>query len=102
MRNKMLALVLLLPMSLASGDDLKDPTRPPALAGGRARLAGSTTMVVTAIFISGERRIAIVNDEPVRVGDRIGSHQILEISAAGVSYSSAGRTVFARLVGHAD
>jgi hypothetical protein len=101
MRNKIIALALLLPMSLACGDDLKDPTRPPASAGSSPKLAVSA-LVVTAIFISGERHIAIVNDEPVSVGDRIGSHQILEISAAGVRYSSAGRTVFARLVGHAD
>jgi hypothetical protein len=102
MRQQIIALTLLIPVSLASGDDLKDPTRPPVVAGANSRIAVSTAMVVTAIFMSGERRIAVVNDEPVRVGDFIGSHQILEINAAGVRYSSGGRSVFARLVGHAD
>ena len=55
---------------------------------------------ISAIFISGSRRVAIFNDQPVQVGDRVGAFRIEEITVNGVRYSAAGHSAFAPLAGH--
>jgi hypothetical protein len=99
MRQAALPIICLLTLGLARGEELKDPTRPPDALTGDTRRASAPALVVTAVFLSSERRVAIVNDRPVRVGDHIGVHVILEINADGVRYSSARGPAFARLAG---
>ena len=80
--------------------DLKDPTRPPAAQAPAGHPAAAAPLPrVTAIFVSTERRVAIFNDQPVRVGDSVGKYRIDAISAEGVRYSSEGHSAFAALGG---
>jgi len=84
--------------SLSHADTLVDPTRPPITVhkSGPAREVESDVRV-TAIFQSGERRVAVLNGQVVTAGDRVGAVTIQEINADGVRYVRAGRVEFARL-----
>lgn len=74
-----LALILcLLAVSLKSpGESLRDPTRP-YTATPPARHA-DTRFIVSAIFVSGERRIAIVNGQKIKAGDTIDGATVIEV-----------------------
>jgi len=52
---------------------------------------------VSAIFFSGERRVAVFDGHVVKAGDRLGDITIREINADGVRYLRAGQIEFARL-----
>jgi hypothetical protein len=58
--------------------------------------------VVSAIFISGSRRVAVFNDQPVHEGDSVGAYRIETITATGVHYRSAGQLAFAALAAASD
>jgi len=91
-----MAFVLLAPLSHA--DPLIDPTRPPVTVhkSGPVNLA-EPVVHVTAIFSSGERRVAVLDGQVVKVGDRVGVVTVQEITPDGVRYLRAGRVEFARL-----
>jgi hypothetical protein len=86
----------------AHGADLKDPTKPPAAAAPSAIRSAPVLPVVSAVFISSFRQVAIFNDQPVRVGDHVGAFRIDEINPNGVRYSAAGHSAFAPLAGRTD
>lgn len=94
--NRYLATLLLsMTARTAMADRLVDPTQP---ASSRPATNGESLSVrLEAILQSGERRIAIVNGQIVRAGDRIGAIQILQVNESSVSYSQAGETHLARL-----
>ena len=97
LNNRYLATLLLsMTAKAAVADRLVDPTQP---AHTRPADSGETlpAIRVEAILQSGERRLAIVNGQVVRAGDRVGSIQILEVNADGVRYSRGGQTNVARL-----
>ena len=82
----------------ASGEELRDPTRPPtAIIAGKH--AEERKPQVSAVFLSDTRRIAIFNAQPVRAGDTVGIYHIDEVGAHGVRYSESGRSDFAPLAG---
>ncbi len=103
---------VLLPMCLvaaallgaaAIASDLKDPTRPPApIAPAKHREQHQSLPVVSAIFISATRRVAVFNDQPVHEGDSVGVYRIETITATGVHYLSAGQPAFAALATAGD
>ena len=96
----LLAAATILCAAAAAGADLKDPTRPPAPPAASAHPAPKAPLPrVTAIFVSDERRVAIFNAQPVRVGDSVGKYRIEAILADGVRYSSDGHSAFAALGG---
>jgi hypothetical protein len=80
----------------ASGEELRDPTRPPTPVI-TAKHAEERKPQVSAVFMSNTRRIAIFNSQPVRAGDRVGIYHIDEVEAHGVRYSASGRSQFAPL-----
>ena len=82
----------------ASGEELRDPTRPPT-AIITAKHAEEHKPQVSAVFVSNTRRIAIFNAQPVRAGDTVGIYHIDEVGAHGVRYSESGRSDFAPLAG---
>lgn len=83
--------------------DLKDPTRPPeVIAPAKHQEAHVALPVVSAIFISGSRRVAVFNDQPVHEGDSIGAYRIETITATGVHYRSAGQLAYAALATASD
>jgi len=91
-------LLMCLVAAPAFADGLKDPTRPPAVVAPATHAALRPALPrVSAIFMADDRRVAIFEDQPVRVGDRVGLYRIDDISATGVRYSTAGRSAFAAL-----
>jgi MSHA biogenesis protein MshK len=93
------ALLSLACSTAAIAADLVDPTRPPVVA---RKVTGTAPVVdalprVTAIFQSGERRVAVFEGQVVKAGDRVGDVFIESISVDGVRYRRAGRVEFARL-----
>jgi hypothetical protein len=93
-------LVALVFSPLTNCEELKDPTRPPViLVPGKHGEEHKALPHVTAIFLSGTRRIAIFNSQPVHAGDSVGGYHIDEIAAEGVRYSMSGHSGFAPLHG---
>jgi len=82
----------------ATAADLRDPTRPPeVVVPAKHHEQHLSLPIVSAIFISGSRRVAIFNEQPVHEGDSVGAYHIETITASGVHYRSAGQLVFAAL-----
>jgi hypothetical protein len=85
-------------LQIAYADSLYDPTRPPWVtrnATGSKEVALAAR--VTAIFQSGDRRVAVFDGQVVKAGDRVGDVAIEAILPDGVRYRRAGRVEFARL-----
>lgn len=79
-----------LSLSLALGSTTvhaySDPTRPP---NAEAPAAISTTESVssfnlTAVFISPNQRLAIINDQAIKLGDKIGQYTVTTIDTNAV------------------
>ena len=82
------AVVLLAPLLVHGADILRDPTRPfsvPALAA-----SSHATFVVSAIFISADRRVAIVNGLRVTEGDEVDGAIVVKIQADGLRLNLGG------------
>lgn len=85
--------------TVVADDGLRDPTRPddhvaPPAATERAPAA---RYVVSAIFYSADRRVAVVNGRAVSVGDRIGGARVRAIGRDSLTLAVGDRTVTARL-----
>jgi MSHA biogenesis protein MshK len=92
-------LALVIGISYAKADTLIDPTRPanaPTKSGPVVRVVEPTSRL-TAIFQSGDRRVAVLDGRVVKNGDRIGELVIQEILPDSVRYVRAGRVETARL-----
>lgn len=85
----LLPLVAILALAAAQADPLRDPTRPPQVAGARAKVEEAVP-VLTAVFSAGERHSAIVNGRLVKAGDVVGAYLIEDVLADGVRYRHAG------------
>ncbi len=83
----------------ATDDGLRDPTRPDAAGAppAEARRAPATRYVVSAIFYSAERRVAVVNGQAVSAGDRVGAARVRAIGQDWLTLDVGGRTITARL-----
>jgi len=88
--SRCFALALMLVWSLAGADALRDPTRPPMPQAGPGAVVHEPLPAVTALFISGETRTAIVDGHLVRAGDSIGDGKIEAVSANGVIWRRRG------------
>jgi hypothetical protein len=89
--NKNCTLALLLTgaaitATAAASDEMRDPMRPPSATAPvvDGQRSNRVPTRVTALFISGERRTAIVDGRVVRTGDRAGLCQVEEILDDGV------------------
>lgn len=80
----------------ASGAELLgDPTRPyfePPVGASQ-----TTFLKVSAIFISKDRRVAIVNGQRVVVGDQIGGASVVEILSDKLRFDFQGKEITAGL-----
>jgi hypothetical protein len=83
----MILVVTLAP--LASADEMRDPTRPPAAAHHEAG-PSEPAPVLSAIMGSGPDRIAIFNGQVVRSGGTVGTYVIQTVFEDGVRYRHAG------------
>ena len=92
------ALLSLMWVAGAQAETLVDPTRP-AFAAPSKQTASQPVMEsrVSAIFLSGDRRVAVFDGRVVKAGDRVGDAVIQEVLADGVRYARGGRVEVARL-----
>ncbi|MBT8422564.1 MAG: general secretion pathway protein GspB, partial [Gammaproteobacteria bacterium] len=74
--------------------ELQDPTQPSYVVAGEEMEVNAGALRVSAIFISGERRIAIVNGRRLRVGDVLDGVSVSRIEQDRVSFVR-GEEVFA-------
>ncbi len=75
-----------------SAEALNDPMRPPVtLSKGNTMQKRVTGYELSSIFISSNRRAAIINGRNVNVGDRVNRAKVLEIEATEVVISIAGK-----------
>jgi len=88
-----------LPWSGARAESLSDPMRPATVRAPVTPTARSTdkNARVTAIFISDDRRVAVLDGVVVREGDRIGELVVEEIGSDSVRYQRLGRSEIAKL-----
>jgi len=97
-RQSCLLIVLAIGIAYAKADTLIDPTRPASAPTKSAVVrAAEPVSQLTAIFKSGDRRVAVLDGRVVKDGDHIGDIVIQEISADRVRYTRAGRVEIARL-----
>lgn len=87
-----LLVVLLAAVTPANSAELRDPTRP-TFVGQAADNDGPVAAIsVTAVFISGERRIAVVNGQRLRVGQSVGGAVVRAINPNNVTFERDGRS----------
>lgn len=71
----------------AWGGDLPDPTRPPAAlytAPGSSAHAAPSGPVLQSVFISGKNKLAIINGQTLKLGDKLGEAQLVKIAETEV------------------
>jgi hypothetical protein len=108
-----ITLPILLPiLSLSTGlraAELIDPTRPPAYAMQKFRQAKwatlpkvaspktvqkkETVLRLSSILISSNRKIAIIDDQMLSVGDKIGGARLISITRDSVRLVRKGKTI---------
>lgn len=74
---------------------LRDPTRP--YSAQPLTPVRAAPFSVTAIFVSNERRVAVVNGKRVVEGDQIAGATVIEILADGLRLDLNGKVITARL-----
>jgi len=86
-----LFLLVLINTSYASGEEvLRDPTIPLGMYFSESQ---RLQLSLQAVIIRGGRKEAIVNDQKVREGDRLGRATIVEISAGQLVYEMDNKFV---------
>jgi MSHA biogenesis protein MshK len=84
----------------APGQGIADPMRPPNVVAGRdnEELEPPANQVQSVLIARG-RKVAIVNGQTVRVGDKLGEAVVKSISESGVVLQFADRTETLKLLG---
>jgi hypothetical protein len=79
-------LLLFAGASAFAAEELFDPTRPPLYMEQPVfDSADPDGLVLSAILISEERQIAVINGQPVRKGDRVAGSRVVAIRPWGVT-----------------
>jgi len=82
----------------AQGDELlRDPTRPPQVREKAKQRAAP--FAVSAIFVAGERRVAVVNGQIAGVGDEVAGASVTNITPNAVTLRYRGKPLRVRLPG---
>jgi hypothetical protein len=90
----LLVLLALLPVPTFA-DEMRDPMRPDAGgSGGGVQRAAGARWVVTGILISPERRLAMINNRLIGVGEKVDGARIRSIRGNGVELDVGGRLIF--------
>ena len=85
-----IAFALMLICAPGFADGLRDPMRPPAPAATPGAVIHDSLPAVSAIFVAGDARVAVVSGRLVRAGDEIGDGKIEAVSADGVIWRRRG------------
>jgi MSHA biogenesis protein MshK len=86
------ALLVLSP--IVSADEVRDPMRPPFIGGGDVQRILGERWVVTGILISPGRRLAMINDRLIGVGEKVDGARVKTIRGNGVELDVNGRLIF--------
>ncbi len=97
MKYCLLLLLFLLPMYSAAEPVFRDPTQPLVLPDKTSEKTQGP-LALQAIFISSNRRIAIINDELLKIGDEIQAQRLIAIESNFVILDNAGEKVVLYLV----
>ena len=95
MRILLHAAFILLLSAPASSADWVDPTRPDTYYAPVASAAPA--YILSAIFRSGDRQIAVVNGRSLAVGDRLGRAKLVRIDADRITLELDGRSIVRKL-----
>lgn len=87
------------PRAEAGGPPLTDPTRPPGPAHVDAGQPAHRPLEVSAVFLFGDRSVALVNGRLVGAGERLGSIKIEAVLADGIRYRIESGPLLTQLVG---
>jgi MSHA biogenesis protein MshK len=104
-RELLLAVVLILPAAYPVAADTTpfDPTAPTDPGVYRGQDNGwSGGWTLSSTLVGPERRIAIINGDPVREGDRIGGARVLQIRASEVRLQTPGYPLTLRLLANTN
>lgn len=86
-------LACLLLAAAPTAAELVDPMRPSyALPADTPSAAPASALAVSAVFISGDRRVAVVNGQRVRIGETVGGAVVSRIERDRVSFRRGERT----------
>ncbi len=82
-----------------SAATLEDPLRPPGRSPAAAPAVAPTggPLVLTSTMVSAGRRVAIINDRPVQLGERIGPWRLVAIEPGQVRLEGAAGSRTLRL-----
>lgn len=69
-----------------------DPTRPPGYNDPVLEISQKKSLDLTAIFIYPTYRLAIINSQPLKVGDKINEYTVTSISANTVELNGPENT----------
>ena len=80
-------------------EGLVDPTRPPMKSASKpaTRAAEPRGSRVSAVIVSGDRRVAVFDGRVVKAGDKVGDIVIQEILTDGVRFARGAHSEIARL-----
>jgi MSHA biogenesis protein MshK len=85
---KISVLALGLLITSISYAQLPDPTRPPNYQQNTTT-TGESKLRLSSILIGPQRRIAVINDQTLKVGDSIMDYKIIKIEAKAVTLKQA-------------
>lgn len=91
---------MLLAPAAVPAEPMRDPTRPTRVQEP-APVQRVRALTVSAVFVSGDRRLAIVNGQRVREGDAINDAIVSKIEADKVSFLRNNKTLVVPLLNHA-
>lgn len=80
----MILMSLMLTIQIALGQS-NDPTRPYNYSGGGSD-GSRQSMIVSAILVSAKRKMAIINNRPLEIGEKIGDTKVIGIDANSVRF----------------
>ncbi|NRA61068.1 MAG: hypothetical protein HRU25_09200 [Psychrobium sp.] len=91
--NRLLAFLLICGSFNSLAGQLIDPTKPAQIVAALTQnsekgIAEKPSFVLKAISISAKKRIAFINDQQYKVGQRLGAAKIVKISSNKVTLSS--------------
>lgn len=100
------AAVALLAAGSAAADDvgrLNDPMQPYAPEpGAEPQSTGPAPFTLNAVLVSSSRRVAVINGEIRREGDRVGDATVTRIEPRRVALRRGGEEIVVRLPGGDD
>ncbi|BBO74769.1 hypothetical protein DSCW_21860 [Desulfosarcina widdelii] len=93
------AMLLVVGSPVFGGEPLRDPTRPPATGSGKTIQDGQNPLKwrLTATIIGPERRVAVINDRALQIGQNIDGAVLVAVEAGSARLVHGGREMQLRL-----